>query len=213
MKTSTLGPLTIWCHLCVQCSVSAAARPRWTARPPRQWNTPFLQWATSKGWSDSLDRGNRSWTSWRSRKNRDDLQRVKRSGIYLLTLKRAGESTVIQLFNKSEGQQTQNDMKCMFKAFYETLNHIIHKTDMDLSDIYLYSSSYCMDSTYIAQHMQPTYLFFCVCVCVWERKLLSSDFYLYFVSLMAVSPRLNNTLHSLLHWQMKARGKTTNETK
>lgn len=54
--------LTIWCHPCVRCSVSAAAHPRWTGQPPRQWNTPSLQWAVSKGWSDSLARGNHSWT-------------------------------------------------------------------------------------------------------------------------------------------------------
>lgn len=54
--------LTIWCHLCVQCSVSAAARPHWTGQPLKRWNTLFLRWATSKGWSDSLGRGNRNWT-------------------------------------------------------------------------------------------------------------------------------------------------------
>lgn len=54
--------LTIWCHLCVQCSVSAAAHPHWTGQPLRQWNTRFLQWAVSKGWSDSLAHGNHNWT-------------------------------------------------------------------------------------------------------------------------------------------------------
>lgn len=54
---------TIWCHLCVRCSVSAAARPRCTGRPLRRWSTRFLQWVEGKGWSDSLDRGIRSWRS------------------------------------------------------------------------------------------------------------------------------------------------------